>query len=342
MSNQESRDGRSSHHIRRTNKTMDRRRHSHIIKDNSSKHTHKTLPTHHRRLRATSRTDRSCKRQVLGRHGQTSRRQRAQHPNDNRRRLQRQTAHQRSRRGTTHRKAHIWRRRAGLQQSSTRYQGQPTTIHYLATLTPTHSTEHEIPKTGEKLATYREIGTIGCEDPETHRNLYAQLDYIITAKRWQNMITDVEVSRKIALDTDHYPLVATARIKMRKVKKKEAEGKPIFSNKEQQQAYQTTVKDKVDELLQTQEVEWIDLEAIIKEAADEAFEQTANTYQRLHIRRHLEKDTGATADRQQTAGPPAGRPGGKNRRLPRTDKNPHTNYQESSKARQRRILLQES
>ena len=72
-------------------------------------------------------------------------------------------------------------------------------------------------KQNTKLATFREVGTT-LEEPVT-RGKYEQLNFIITQRRWKNMVTNCESDMKANIDTDHYPVTATYRIKLKAVSK---------------------------------------------------------------------------------------------------------------------------
>ena len=66
-------------------------------------------------------------------------------------------------------------------------------------------------KTKEKTATFRTPGTI--ETEETAHKKHEQIDCIAVQQRWKNTITDAGSNTKANLDTDHYPVSATIRIK---------------------------------------------------------------------------------------------------------------------------------
>ena len=65
----------------------------------------------------------------------------------------------------------------------------------------------------ERVATYRRIGVAISEPIEA--GTHEQLDYIVTTKRWRNSITDAESDTGANIDTDHYPVTGTIRIKLR-------------------------------------------------------------------------------------------------------------------------------
>ena len=73
-------------------------------------------------------------------------------------------------------------------------------------------------KQERKLATYRNIG-IQKQDPIA-RPTHDQLDYVITQRRWRNAIVDVEGDPECNVDSDHNPLIAKVRIKLKALKKK--------------------------------------------------------------------------------------------------------------------------
>ena len=73
-------------------------------------------------------------------------------------------------------------------------------------------------KTPNKLATYRKKK----EKPKPNETesfaatTHEQLDYIITNKRWRNSISNTESDTKANIDTDHFPVIATVKLKLRK------------------------------------------------------------------------------------------------------------------------------
>ena len=76
-------------------------------------------------------------------------------------------------------------------------------------------------KTNDKMATYRkkkekpEPGEIEIFSAETHE----QLDYIMTNQRWKNSITNADSDTTANINSDHFPVVATINLKLRKQNK---------------------------------------------------------------------------------------------------------------------------
>ena len=72
-------------------------------------------------------------------------------------------------------------------------------------------------KTDDKKCIYRHMGTIH-GPPWTRNNGYETLDYIRVQHRWKNTVLDVESDTSGFVPTDHYPVIAKSKIKLRAVK----------------------------------------------------------------------------------------------------------------------------
>ena len=68
-------------------------------------------------------------------------------------------------------------------------------------------------KRPEQTATYRRVG-IDIDQP-INKDTHEQLDYIVTAKRWRNAITNAESDTKANIDSDHYPVLAKATLRLK-------------------------------------------------------------------------------------------------------------------------------
>ena len=66
-----------------------------------------------------------------------------------------------------------------------------------------------------KLATWRTMGTT--KEHPLCRQSYDQIDYILTPKRWQNGIKDVESDLKANIDSDHAPVWAKCHFKLKRI-----------------------------------------------------------------------------------------------------------------------------
>ncbi len=91
-------------------------------------------------------------------------------------------------------------------------------------------------KTKEKTATFRTPGTL--ETEEIVHKKHEQIDYIAVQQRWKNTITDAESNTKANLDTDHYPVTATCRIKLRAEHNKKGPGRKKYGESTKEQTEQ--------------------------------------------------------------------------------------------------------
>ena len=88
-------------------------------------------------------------------------------------------------------------------------------------------------KVKEKIATFRPPSTIrGVEISHTN---HEQIDYIAVQQRWKNSVLDAESDTNANIKSDHYPVIATIRIKLRATKKGKGPGRQKYkeSTKEQ-------------------------------------------------------------------------------------------------------------
>ena len=72
-------------------------------------------------------------------------------------------------------------------------------------------------KQNNKLATYRKVGAH--RDEAMNRTCFEQIDYVATTNRWKNAVVDVEADTTANINSDHYPIVATLRIKLKALHK---------------------------------------------------------------------------------------------------------------------------
>jgi exonuclease III len=68
-------------------------------------------------------------------------------------------------------------------------------------------------KPAKALITYREIGASKSDPPI--RGNFETLDYVLISSRWKNAITNCEATFNANVDSDHTPLIATYRAKLR-------------------------------------------------------------------------------------------------------------------------------
>ena len=90
-------------------------------------------------------------------------------------------------------------------------------------------------KTKEKTATFRIPGVEFNE--EIQHKKHKQIDYIAVQHRWKKSVINAESNTKANLNTDHYPVIATIRIKLRATTKKRGPGrkKNMESTKQEKQ-----------------------------------------------------------------------------------------------------------
>ena len=90
-------------------------------------------------------------------------------------------------------------------------------------------------KTKEKTATFRWPG-IEINEEITHKN-HEQIEYIAVQHRWKNSVLNAESDSKANIKSDHYPVIATIRIKLKARAKKIGPGRQKYmeSTKEQKE-----------------------------------------------------------------------------------------------------------
>jgi len=89
-------------------------------------------------------------------------------------------------------------------------------------------------KQEQHRATFREIGK-GREE-EMKRGNFEQLDYILIPKRWRNGIVDAAADGEANIDSDHYPVWAKIKIKLKRM--------PYKNNKPRKTYRECTTKEK--------------------------------------------------------------------------------------------------
>ena len=70
------------------------------------------------------------------------------------------------------------------------------------------------PKQPQNLITYRLDKTIGNAPPYNTKR-YSTIDYFLTHKQWRNSIRNIYSDMQAGIDTDHFPLIMTVRIKLK-------------------------------------------------------------------------------------------------------------------------------
>ena len=84
-----------------------------------------------------------------------------------------------------------------------------------------------------KTATYRIIGaTIGDPISDLTHN---QIDYIAIQHRWKNSITNIESDSKANVTSDHYPLIATIKIKLKATHTQKGRGRKKYTQSSTEQ-----------------------------------------------------------------------------------------------------------
>jgi hypothetical protein len=74
-------------------------------------------------------------------------------------------------------------------------------------------------KQDNQLATYREIGVT--REAPIQRGTHEQIDYVITHNRWKNSVRDIFSDAAANIDSDHYPICAKIKVKLKAIRKKE-------------------------------------------------------------------------------------------------------------------------
>ena len=65
------------------------------------------------------------------------------------------------------------------------------------------------------------------EAPPWTRPTYETMSYTLTPDRWKNSITDIESDTRANLNTDHFPLYFTIRVKLKQIQKG-GQARPIY------------------------------------------------------------------------------------------------------------------
>jgi exonuclease III len=98
-----------------------------------------------------------------------------------------------------------------------------------------------------KTATFR--GKTDIDQEITHKN-HEQIDYIAVQHRWKNSILNAESDSTSNIKSDHYPVTATIRIKLRAIKRGRGPGRNKYqeSTKEQKQERNDNMLSKIQAL----------------------------------------------------------------------------------------------
>ena len=75
----------------------------------------------------------------------------------------------------------------------------------------------------EKTVTYRKVGFTIID--EINEKTDEQIDYIAVQHRWKNSISNIESDRRANLRSDHYPVTATVKIKLKAANKEKGPGR---------------------------------------------------------------------------------------------------------------------
>ena len=70
------------------------------------------------------------------------------------------------------------------------------------------------------------------------RDRYETLDYWLTQQKWKNSVINCEADPDANLDTDHYPLIATIRVKLKAKQQQERKRRAKYSECSQIQRFQ--------------------------------------------------------------------------------------------------------
>merc|ERR1712194_247150 len=139
--------------------------------------------------------------------------------------------------------------------------------------------------------------------PNIDTHDYETIDYILTPKRWQNTVMDAEVKRHHAPDSDHYPLQAKIRIKLRKPRPKNETTRPKFTDPRKEPHNALYNKQLTDYFMapDTEDITWPDLRDRLLEAANTHYPPktqqprkdyiTAATWKLIQQRQHLTTHT---------------------------------------------------
>ena len=76
-----------------------------------------------------------------------------------------------------------------------------------------------------------------------HTTKHEQIDDIAVQQRWKNTITNAESNTNANLDSDHYPVTATIKTKLRASYKKKGPGRKKYEENTKEQKEQRNKKD---------------------------------------------------------------------------------------------------
>jgi len=113
-------------------------------------------------------------------------------------------------------------------------------------------------KTKHKTATYRIIKERCTEgEPEMTNRNFEQIDYIITTRRWRNTVMNAESDTKANINSDHFPVKALIRIKLRRDDNKGGPGRDRYKKCTEEQHIQinNTLEEHMDKEQETQNEE---------------------------------------------------------------------------------------
>ena len=65
----------------------------------------------------------------------------------------------------------------------------------------------------DNTATYGRVGIDIAQ--EINKDTHEQIDYIVTPKRWRNAVTNAESDTKANIDSDRYPVIAKATLRLK-------------------------------------------------------------------------------------------------------------------------------
>eukprot|EP00969_Alexandrium_andersonii_P323352 14286544-Alexandrium_andersonii.AAC.1 len=87
------------------------------------------------------------------------------------------------------------------------------------------------------MVTFRAPGTQGIPEPAPDTSRFAELDIVITQRRWSSVVNKVRADYRSPLNSDHNPVTVTLGVKLAAAKQQEARckrvGKPTETDKEE-------------------------------------------------------------------------------------------------------------
>ena len=66
-----------------------------------------------------------------------------------------------------------------------------------------------------KIVTHRHVGSIESLD-DTHAGAADQIDFFLATQRWKNTVQDAETKPVESLGSDHFPVIAAVKVKLKK------------------------------------------------------------------------------------------------------------------------------